>query len=385
MLPARLLSYRVSRTGNVLPRYLGSNDEPWLRALLERFEFLVGESRKGVQRALRDPLPGDPGRERVAMARHVLSSECGWERPPQDPSPRDVRAVVFGGGAREPDRHLALEHAGRELALTPSEIMTRLFADLPANRRLGTVPSELSPYELALTTNLALVQGILRNALRVSVRAQGGARRLVRQALVGGLICTAHSEGPDAYRLNISGPYSLFRRTRIYGRVLAQLVPLLTWCDRYSLTAVCALEGEERTLSLRHGDPIRSAREPRRYDSKLEERFARDFSRLQARTWRLVREPKPVAAGGTLIFPDFGLVHTFDPGQSWLLEIVGFWTPDYLSRKCARLQAAGIDRLLICVDEDRACDRADFPPGAKVIFFRRRIPAKQVLHAVTEG
>jgi predicted nuclease of restriction endonuclease-like RecB superfamily len=36
-----------------------------------------------------------------------------------------------------------------------------------------------------------------------------------------------------------------------------------------------------------------------------------------------------------LIFPDFALQLRSDPGQRWLLEIAGFWTPDDVSRKLA--------------------------------------------------
>ena len=86
------------------------------------------------------------------------------------------------------------------------------------------------------------------------------------------------------------------------------------------------LEGQRLALELRPGDPIFPAVEPRRYDSRLEERFARDFRRL-APEWDVVREPEPVPVGSTLIFPDFALQHRTDAARRWLLEIVGFWTP----------------------------------------------------------
>jgi predicted nuclease of restriction endonuclease-like RecB superfamily len=59
------------------------------------------------------------------------------------------------------------------------------------------------------------------------------------------------------------------------------------------------------------------------YDSRLEERFAREFRRV-APDWDLLREPEPIAAEGALIFPDFALQHRSDPSRRWLLEIVGF-------------------------------------------------------------
>jgi len=58
----------------------------------------------------------------------------------------------------------------------------------------------------------------------------------------------------------------------------------------------------------------------------VEERFAREFRRL-APVWDVTREPEPIAAGGTLIFPDFALRHRSDPAREWLLEIVGSGHP----------------------------------------------------------
>ena len=389
MLPARLLSYDVHpRRHEVLPRYLGAADDAWLRDLLERFEFLAGKPRSEVQRALAAPLAGRPDPKRVAMATHVLTRACGWEPPPGSPAPQVVRSSVFLHGAREPDRPRALALAAAELRLAPRETMTRLFADLPSHRTLRPVDPDLNVRRLALETNLALAQGLLRTALHVTVRAHGGARRLVRQAILTGLICTVHPEDAaeqESFRLEVSGPYALFRRTTVYGRALAQLVPLLPWCDRYDLRAQCELEGARRRFRIQRGDPLPAAPEPRRYDSKLEERFARDFTRLDpGGTWRLVREPQPVPAEGTLIFPDFALVHRHDPARSWLLEIVGFWTADYLSEKLRRLEAAGLERLVICIDQDRACDSLELPASSLVVPFRRRVPAAEVLRRITQ-
>jgi predicted nuclease of restriction endonuclease-like RecB superfamily len=42
-----------------------------------------------------------------------------------------------------------------------------------------------------------------------------------------------------------------------------------------------------------------------------------------------------VPVGDTVIFPDFALHHRRDAGRRWLVEIVGFWTADYLARKFA--------------------------------------------------
>ena len=131
-------------------------------------------------------------------------------------------------------------------------------------------------------------------------------------------------------------------------------------------------------MRLASGDPIFPAAEPRAYDSKVEERFARDFRRA-ARDWEIIREPEPVAAGAALLFPDFVLRHRLDGEKRWLLEIVGFWTPEYLARKLALYRRAGLRNLILCIDDERQCADGELPLGARVLRFRRHVAVDQVL------
>ena len=181
--------------------------------------------------------------------------------------------------------------------------------------------------------------------------------------------------------MELSGPFALFRNTRLYGRALGELVPLLAWCPRFRLRADCVFSGRRFTLQLGTGDPIFPSSSPRRYDSLLEERFAREFRRL-APGWDVIREPEPIAAASTLIFPDFALQHRSDPTRRWLLEIVGFWTADYVARKLALYRSTRLSNLILCIDEQRNCAEADLPSGARVVRYRRRVDAAAVLSAI---
>jgi hypothetical protein len=135
---------------------------------------------------------------------------------------------------------------------------------------------------------------------------------------------------------------------------------MLAWCARFHLRAECLLQGRRLTLQLRTGDPVFPGSAPRPYDSAIEERFAREFRKL-APGWDIVREPEPINAAGTLIFPDFAIQCRGDPGRRWLLEIVGYWTPDYIARKLARYHSAQPLNLILCIDEQRNCASADLP------------------------
>ncbi|HEV8247206.1 MAG TPA: DUF790 family protein, partial [Polyangiaceae bacterium] len=300
--------------------------------------------------------------------------------------PQRARQALFEAArSRHAARSEVLAEVASALAVEPEALERSLFADLAGERLVGELSEHLSPSSLALESNFAIVSSLVRRAARVRIALWGNTRAVVRHARLRGLICSVE-QGPDeAVRLELSGPFTLFRHTQVYGRALASLIPRLTWCERFELVAECPMRGVGAMLSfsVRTGDPIAAGRELAPFDSSLEERFAREFSK-RTTDWDLVREPVPLEAGGTLIFPDFELVHRRHPERRFLLEIIGFWTADYLAQKLSKLRAAGITRLILCIDENRNCEDAELPLGACVIRFKRRIDPAAVL-AIIEG
>ena len=319
------------------------------------------------------------------MASLTLSRLCK-DREHSPVKPCDARRELFGAGARFPGQQgLATTAAAGALGVSHDALLQSIFADLPGERRLAPPPQDLSCGELALRTNLGIARTLLYRSSSVQIEVFGNARAIVRHARLRGLICTVRpSTADDACLMEVSGPFALFRRTLVYGRALGELVPLLAWCNRFKISAECVIEGRAATLTLQSGDPIFPSREPRQFDSKLEERFAREFAK-HAPGWDLAREPEPVEADGTLIFPDFALWRREQPQQRWLLEIVGFWTPGYLRHKLARLRAAQLSNLIICIDAERNCTEEKLPPEAPVIRYRRKIDVAEVLHVLEKG
>jgi hypothetical protein len=264
------------------------------------------------------------------------------------------------------------------------QLENALFADLRGERRVLALPKSVSPAQLATAANLAIVTSLVRRAAHVRIAVWGNSRALVRHARLLGLICgVSQDETPDGVVLDVSGPFALFRHTEVYGRALASLLPRMAWCNEFELTAACALGrgGHLSTLVVRSGDPIGAGRELARHDSRLEERFDREFRRA-APDWDVIREPHPVTSGDSLIFPDFELVHRHDKSRRWLLEIVGFWTPKYLAEKLERLRAAGVERLVLCIDRKRLCSEDDLPEDARIVRYKTRIDPLAVLAVI---
>ena len=383
MFPGKLLRCTCSVNGaTVTPYFLGAEDHPWLRVLLDEFRRFEGRPRRELEQRLKEPLPCwcPPGKR--ALASLTLSRMCK-DRKRAPVKPRDARRELFKAGTQCPGQpDLARAKAAEALGVSSDAVWASVFADLPGERRLAPPPRDLSGGELALRTNLGIARTLLYRSSSVRIEFFGNARAIVRHARLRGLICTVRpSTATDACLMEVSGPFALFRRTLVYGRALGELVPLLAWCNRFKIFADCVIDGQAATLTLQSGDPIFPSLEPRPFDSKLEERFAREFSK-HALGWDLAREPEPVEADGTLIFPDFALWRREQPQLRWLLEIVGFWTPDYLRHKLARLRAARLSNLIVCIDADRNCTDEELPPNSPVIRYRRKIDVEEVLRVV---
>jgi uncharacterized protein len=289
--------------------------------------------------------------------------------------------VTFGLAAREGGERAAIvAAAAQQLDVSPATVEALLLADLAGEQPVAAPPPDLGPQALALRTNDALARGLLARATGVELRLVGNARPVVRLAKLLGLICVVRRDG-EATIIDISGPVALLRRTRVYGFALGALLDPVAWCDDFALRAPCALQEGLFTLCLGPRDPLAPSQEPRRFDSKVEAALARDLARL-ALDWEIIREPEPLVAGDALVFPDFALVKRLEPARRFLLEVVGFWTPEYVTRKLALLRQAGVEGLILCIDEDRACGEDELPAGAQVIRYRKRIKAVDVLRII---
>lgn len=404
MLPTELL--RLSTRGpdeTIVPHYLTERDHPWLRAVLDEYERFVGRRRSELRERLREPLTVSAPKAKLRFIAGLLDT-LGGEQVAASVPPREARAFAFRAAASRPFvRDDVMARAARDLHVSPAEVERSLFADLKSEQTVTEAPRNVSPASLAAFANLAMVRAWLRRSVRVRIAAWGKTRALVRQARLTGLICVVRraprraatggvaseldvveqSGRAEGVVLEVSGPLALFRHTEVYGRALAALLPRATWCDDFELVADCVTGRSKQTAKLivRSGDPIGSGRELPRHDSHLEERFERDFRRA-APDWDVVREPRPVEAGGTLIFPDFELFHRREPARRWLLEIAGFWTPDYLTKKLERLRAAGLERLVLCIDERRQCSDAELPGNARVVRYKKRIDPAAILSVI---
>lgn len=364
------------------PHYLTARDEPWVAALLEEHAASVGCRRSELLERLREPLRVAAPAAKLQLVIEVLDA-LGRNRTTSSVPPKEARLRTFVAAASSSSRAHALAEAAAALGVTSSEVEAALFADLRGERRVSAMPEWLCPRSLILEANLALVVAFMRRAAAVRIAARDEARALIRHARRGGLICVPSLvPGTDVITLDVSGPFALFRHTSVYARSLASLVLRAARYDEFELAARCALGVGPglSTLVVRSGDPISTRREVADFDTRLEARLARDLARITS-GWELDATPQLFEQDGQLASPDLAMIRRRSPHRRCFLEIIGYWTNDYLSRKLERVQIDG-SPLLLCVDVQRQCGEGELPPHPAILPYTKRLDASDVLRAV---
>lgn len=284
------------------------------------------------------------------------------------------------------DRSTALASVAEELSVTASDVERGLYADLPDARLLKPRNPPPSVPELMERYNLALAQSLLWRAEQLTIHVRAQIKAVLRPARLRGLLCLAENDPTNGGAvLRLSGPLALFHQTIKYGHAMASWLPVLIRTPRWSLEATCVIRGERYLWRASYRDLLGTTHvPPRRFDSKVEERLFRDLKRLGT-SWEVHREADVVQIGRRIASPDFTLVdaerHLRVP-----VEVVGFWTPEYLRDKLELLSCLPRYKpWVVCVDSSLRPAAADRGFGQnQVIWYTRRIDAAGLLQFIEQ-
>jgi predicted nuclease of restriction endonuclease-like RecB superfamily len=373
-------------------------------ALIEIFHAACGKPRAELNAELQ-VLEGDYTDYRVKRGlAFLLSSAYSTFEVVSPLDPAMLRQRVFALAVQRPPSPPAssvtlttlAEALSQELGrtITPEHIRAGLYADLPEQQVLTSFEAP-TPETLLHRYNLAQAQGVLYRASSVTITAYrndpGEYKLLFRYLKLFGLMTYIEGDADHGFTLTIDGPTSLFKPSTRYGLALAKLLPALLHVRKWSLVATLvpralAPQGlSEARFSLTPDGGLVSHYPPGKpYDSMVEEAFAARWGQTNT-AWQLEREVDLIPIPGSVIVPDFRLVHP--DGRTFLLEIVGYWRPEYLRKKFAQVQRARRDDLILAVSERLNLERAgvsmsDVP--ARIVWFKDRVLPTSVLE-VLEG
>lgn len=378
MLPTRLLSYRRSEDGAIHPTWLTARDEVWLRELVAEAEASAGRRSDDADERILERVA--PLALRHGSARRVVEAvwtieRRRWKSRIDAPLPPErLREVVFDLAVGR-TRADCLALAGATLGIAVDAILPALFADRAGARRLVPPEARASPASLVELYNLALAQALLARSTAIVALVRANMRAVIGYAKLHRLMANFDENAEGVTRVSISGPLALFHDTLKYGRALATWLPSLIATPGWSLVARVVLGDETLRLALDGDAPLpRTHAMARAHDSALEARFEKDVRRLST-SWMIAREGGVVRVGQRTFYPDFVLV---SGERKVLVEVVGFWTPEYLAEKSALLRGATVP-IVLCVDERHA--HRELAADPRIVLFRKTIDAAAVVAA----
>lgn len=253
-----------------------------------------------------------------------------------------------------------------------AEVDAVLFADVIEFHRLVSFAGYPDAAALLDRYDVAQAQAALYGAVGMRVWVERDFRRVLRAAKLAGLlhdIRRVGEGGDEGYEFTFSGPASVLRRTRRYGVAMAKLLPVLLACrGRWRLRAeVEAGRGKSLLLELDENCGLRGhLPSGTDYDSGVEAGFAAAWAKGERQGWHLEREAEVLHDGQRTFVPDFVLRHAVT-GRRVLLEIIGFWTPEYLAEK-RRTLAHFADRPILLAVRAGAAGTLASAQGETVIY-----------------
>lgn len=398
MLPLNLLRYRIQEY-EVSARYVNPKSKRYravAKDLIEIYAAHLNKTKGVLASALADYEAAETNYHVTRGLAKLLEdrSEFTIQSPIE---PEVLREKIFAYASEhhpvvmERDllhRHTrpkALVKIANEFHVSTDEVMNGMYADLEENHRLTGFEPPTAEWLLD-RYNVALAQAMLYRASEMTIRIYRNIPtkyRLVFQFIkFFKLMHVVSGNNADGYQIVLDGPASMFRLSQKYGIQMALFLPALLHCDRWWLDATIIMNKKDHLrFNLNDEFGLQSHyRDPGEFDSELEQRFATQFDKIKTE-WTLERETDIINLKDTVMIPDFAFSHP--DGRRALMEIVGFWTPDYLQKKLWKLKRAAMPNMIIAVSDQLNCSTEDFRdiPG-EVLFFKTRIKPKDVLEKV---
>jgi len=163
--------------------------------------------------------------------------------------------------------------------------------------------------------------------------------------------------------VEITGAASILKMTRKYGTAIAKLLPSVLNAGKWWLRAEILHENRIYLLEL---DASKAYLFPKfdekiAYDSSLEQEFEAAMRAINPQ-FEVIREPSVVKAGNHAFIPDFAVKIGAAGGgadgkacasekREVYVEIVGFWTPEYLRAKVEKVKKAKVPLIIIARED----------------------------------
>jgi uncharacterized protein len=353
--------------GRIIPdRLTKHSDAHYLslaKAMCDIYSNGIGKTRRSLHREVQQLLMDTPDCQprRAEAFCKLLDEVAEYDRDARGAAAKLRRSVFRLAASYHPlvDRADTLfereeQFVKQEIASQLDEpwtsIQKRLFKDVIDFHELKAFRGFLNPELLLSRYNVAQTQVALYNATRLIVRARADFKLILRYAKLARLMHSLRKTD-WGYEFEFDGPASLLQHTHRYGVAMAKFLPGLLACKDWSLHATIQLPRWRSTVALEldsQSGLSSQAASGLEFDSKIEEAFAAKWPTVpETSPWQLHRETEILHAGQSVFMPDFVFQHP--DGRRVLMEIIGFWTPEYLQHKQQVLSQFQNEKIILAV------------------------------------
>ena len=293
-------------------------------------------------------------------------------------------ASLLGYPVTENQRKNILQKVASKNNLSVNDVEMAMWNDLEKNKYLKNFDS-LTSLQLVAWYNVSALQTLLLNSVKMEFSIYGGFswKKILRKIKQLGLMYSLYRESNYGSESNVqtkkdeillknkkenkiictvNGPLSIVRLTDRYGMAMAKLIPSIIFSEIWSINATILrksisgmkktydfeLSSTDKNIPLFDASTFDLQSEQKSgpglsydnysmeyFDSSVEKKFMDKFLKFST-GWSLFREPDPlILSNGKAFIPDF----VFEKyGVKVYLEIIGFWTEDYLKRKLEKIK-----------------------------------------------
>jgi len=329
---------------------------------------------------------------RIAAFCKLLDDKSTYQTDP-DGNAAKLRLKVFSMAAKyhplvntkdqlfEHDENDTKQEIARELDLTWDEIEQNLYSDVMEFQQLNEFEGYDSAAAFLSRYNVAQLQASLYKSETLKIWAEDDFKTILRYAKLARLLHEIKRTGPSKYEITLSGPVSVLHETRRYGVNFARFLPALLACKNWKMSAIVKTPWKTTVkLNLSDKDGFSShLPEPDEFDSSVEEAFAKKFGK-ERDGWQLIREGEILHENQTTFVPDF--VFRNKDGHEVLMEIIGFWTPEYLAHRRETLQKFQHHNILLAIPESSL--KVDSDSKENVVSYKKALLLSPVLEALNK-
>ncbi|GHO83933.1 DUF790 family protein [Dictyobacter formicarum] len=369
--------------------------------LIELFLSHLNRSQEAWERALTAYIGPRLDYVLVRGLAKVLSDGATFTPLQATHTPTVVRETMFAYGPvfsgsdmlHPVSRQSVLQSVAADLQLSTNDVESLLFADRHASYLLTDAGPAWTPEALLTRYNLELARGVLYWASQLTIEIADNYKDIWKFIKLFKLMFVAQASASGGYRIELDGPISPFvGATLRYGRQMAAFLPALFLCQQWKMQATVYPPQGRGAMNYQldsTSDDLQSHfKRSGTFDSRLEADFAHEFEQKIGQRrgkWLLQRESDLLVLGDTVMVPDFVMVDRRNEQRRILIELVGFWHPDYLRRKLEKVRAANCSHLLLLIYKGLNVTEEDFQGiTSEVLFFPNKPVMKDVLAKVEE-